>query len=104
MEENQLVLREDNIKRKIYTIRDVQVMLDKNLAELYNVETRALNQAVKRNIERFPLDFMFQLTDSEAELLVSQNVIPSKKHLGGSLPYAFTGQMKEGAIGRRNKK
>ena len=62
MEENQLVLSADNIKRKIYTIRDVQVMLDEDLAELYNVETRVLNQAVKRNSERFPETFMFQLT------------------------------------------
>jgi len=67
-------------------------MLDKDLAELYTVETRVLNQAVKRNSERFPGNFMFQLTDLEAELLVSQNVIPSKKHLGGHLPYAFTEQ------------
>jgi hypothetical protein len=90
MPEHSLALSADNIKSKIYAIRDKQVMLDKDLAELYKVETRALNQAVKRNIERFPPDFMFQLTDSEAEVLVSQNVIPSKKHLGGHLPYAFT--------------
>jgi len=82
----------ENIRSKIYTIRNLQVMLDKDLAELYNVETRALNQAVKRNIERFPPDFMFQLTDSEAELLGAQNVIPSKKHLGGYVPYAFSEQ------------
>jgi hypothetical protein len=92
MPEHSLALSADNIKSKIYAIRDKQVMLDKDLAELYKVETRALNQAVKRNIERFPPDFMFQLTDSEAEVLVSQNVIPSKKHLGGHLPYAFTEQ------------
>ncbi len=63
-----------------------------HLAELYGVETRALNQAVKRNIHRFPEDFMFQISKSEAEQLVSQNVIPHKKHFGGSLPYAFTEQ------------
>lgn len=89
---NDLVLNIKNIQSKIYTIRNQQVMLDKDLAHLYNVETRALNQAVKRNIERFPIDFMFQLTDSEIELLVSQNVIPSKKYLGGYRPYAFTEQ------------
>jgi len=92
MANNLLVSSAENIKRKIYTIRDVQVMLDKDLAELYTVETRVLNQAVKRNSERFPGNFMFQLTDLEAELVVSQNVIPSKKHLGGHLPYAFTEQ------------
>jgi hypothetical protein len=67
-------------------------MLSTHLAELYDVETRVLNQAVKRNISRFPEDFMFQLNTSEAEQLVSQNVIPHKKYFGGSLPYAFTEQ------------
>jgi len=67
-------------------------MLSPHLAGLYGVETRTLNQAVKRNIERFPEDFMFQLTADEAEWLVSQNVIPHRKHLGGTLPYAFTEQ------------
>ena len=55
----------DEIKSKIFTIRGVQVMLDRDLAELYNVETRALNQAVKRNIEKFTIDFMFKLNDFE---------------------------------------
>ncbi len=63
-----------------------------HLAELYGVETRVLNQAVKRNIHRFPEDFMFQISKSDAEQLVSQNVIPHKKYFGGSLPYAFTEQ------------
>src|SRR3990172_6426038 len=80
------------IENKILLIRGQKVMLSTHLAELYEVETRALNQAVKRNINRFPEDFMFQLNDSEAEQLVSQNVIPHKKYFGGSLPYAFTEQ------------
>ena len=80
------------IERKILLIRGRKVMLDRDLAQLYDVETRALNQAVKRNIKRFPEDFMFQLKNSEAEQLVSQNVIPHKKYFGGSLPYAFTEQ------------
>jgi len=63
-----------------------------HLSELYGVETRVLNQAVKRNISRFPEDFMFQLNSAEVEHLVSQNVIPHKKYFGGSLPYAFTEQ------------
>lgn len=62
------------------------------MAELYQVETRALKQAVKRNINRFPIDFMFELTDSEINLMVSQNVIPSKKYLGGAKLYVFTEQ------------
>ena len=82
----------ETIKNKILLIRGQKVMLSTHLAELYEVETRALNQAVKRNINRFPEDFMFQLNDSEAEQLVSQNVIPHKKYFGGSLPYAFTEQ------------
>ncbi len=81
-----------DIKSKIYTIRNQQVMLDRDLASLYQVENRALKQAVKRNIEKFPEDFMFILTDNEINLMVSQNVIPSKQHLGGSIPYVFTEQ------------
>ncbi len=64
-------------------------MLDRDLAELYGVETRALNQAVRRNIERFPEDFMFQLTKGEMEILKSQIVISSWGGLR-KLPYAFT--------------
>ena len=88
MENNQLVL----IKSRIYTLRNIQVMLDKDLAELYEVKAIRLREQVKRNSKRFPSDFMFQLTVSEVELLVSQNAIPSKKYLGGHLPYAFTEQ------------
>ena len=67
-------------------------MIDKDLAELYKVKPIALRQQVKRNRERFPGDFMFQLTSEEVEIMVSQNVIPSKQALGGHLPYAFTEQ------------
>ncbi len=77
------------IENKIYLIRGQKVMLSMHLAELYGIETRALNQAVKRNIQRFPEDFMFQINEKEADHLVSQNVIPHKKHFGGYLPYAF---------------
>jgi len=80
------------IEKRIFTIRQVQVMLDRDLAELYEVETRALKQAVKRNIARFPADFMFELTENEVESLVSQSVIPSKKQLGGAKPFVFTEQ------------
>ena len=76
------------IEQKILLIRGEKVMLSPHLAGLYGVETRTLNQAVKRNIERFPEDFMFQLTADEAEWLVSQNVIPHRKHLWGTLPSA----------------
>ena len=82
----------ERIEKCIYLIRGQKVMLSIHIAELYGVETRALNQAVKRNQERFPADFMFQLGSAEAEWLVSQNVIPHKKYLGGALPFAFTEQ------------
>lgn len=79
------------IQSKIYEIRGQKVMLDFDLAELYQVETRVLNQSVKRNLKRFPPDFMFQLTSDEWEILKSQFVISS---WGGTrkLPYAFTEQ------------
>jgi hypothetical protein len=78
------------IERRIYLIRGQKVMLDRDLAELYQVKPIALRQQVKRNPDRFPEDFMFQLSKKEADLLVSQSVIPSKKSLGGYLPYVFT--------------
>lgn len=67
-------------------------MLDFDLAALYEVETRALKQAVRRNIRRFPDDFMFELTENEMGELVSHFVIPGKKHFGGAPPFAFTEQ------------
>ena len=89
---NQQISLSDNIvASKIYMIRDQRVMLDKDLAELYEVETRALNQAVSRNKERFPEIFMFQLTHTEFGILKSQFVISS---WGGTrkLPHVFTEQ------------
>lgn len=67
-------------------------MLDFDLAQIYQIETRVLKQAVRRNMERFPSDFMFELTQNEIESMVSQNVIPSKQQLGGAKPFAFTEQ------------
>ena len=84
------------IQNKIFEVRSCRVMLDYHLAELYQVETRALKQAVKRNIERFPGDFMFVLTQEEANLLlsigVSQFVIPPAYNFGVAMPMAFTEQ------------
>ncbi|MBC5836111.1 ORF6N domain-containing protein [Flavobacterium sp. F372] len=80
------------ITNKIHIIRNQKVMLDYDLAALYEVETRVLKQSVKRNIERFPEDFMFELTENEIEIVVSQFVIPSKSFLGGAKPFAFTEQ------------
>jgi len=80
----------ERIEECILLVRGQKVMLDRDLAALYGVKPIALRQQVKRNIDRFPSDFMFQLSDEEAELLVSQNVIPSRRSLGGFLPYVFT--------------
>ncbi len=80
----------DNIFDMIHQIRGEKVLLDLDLAMLYGVETRALKQSVKRNIDRFPKDFMFSLSKNEIALLLSQNVIPSWQVLGGAMPYAFT--------------
>ncbi|HEX8278126.1 MAG TPA: ORF6N domain-containing protein [Segetibacter sp.] len=77
---------------QIYSIRGQKVMLDFDLAMLYNVETRALKQAVRRNKDRFPADFMFALSKVEIDNLVSQNLIPNKSRLGGAVPFAFTEQ------------
>ena len=78
----------DSIESKIFTIRGKQVMIDRDLAVLYGVETRSLNQAVKRNCDRFPEDFMFQLTQEDC--LVSQIVISNGRGGNRFLPYVFT--------------
>jgi len=87
------VIPAERIQQCIYMIRGEKVMLDKDLANLYGVETKVVNQSVKRNIDRFPDDFMFQLTEKEAERLRSQ-IVPSNDGRGGRryLPYAFTEQ------------
>jgi hypothetical protein len=87
---SEILIPTERIATRIMLMRDEKVMLDFHLAELYGIETRALKQAVKRNMERFPSDFMFELNEDEMNNLVSQNVIPSKGQLGGAVPYAFT--------------
>ena len=86
---SQLVPQEQIIN-KIVVLRDERVILDVHLAEIYGVETRALKQAVRRNMDLFPDDFMLALTEKEIDMVVSQNVIPSRQHLGGSIPFAFS--------------
>ena len=89
---NELIVDEQNIKDKIYTIRGMQVILDRDLAKLYQVETKVFNQAVKRNIKRFPKSFRFQLSQYEFENLRSQ-IVTFKENLNTKyLPYAFTEQ------------
>ena len=90
MSEN-LQLQPSNIQNKIYFIRGQRVMIDRDLSEIYGVETRILNQAVKRNIERFPEDFMFQLTELEFNEWKSQIVISNSENMGlRKKPYVFT--------------
>src|ERR1700719_4884174 len=80
------------IERRIFLVRGQKAMLDFDLAELYGVETRALKQAVRRNLDRFPADFMFEVSAAEIKNLVSQTVIPTRGKLGGATPMAFTEQ------------
>jgi len=102
----ELVVSQMHIENRIFTVRGVQVMLDRDLAEMYQVETKVLNQAVKRNIERFPSDFMFQITEPERKALRSQNVTLKEESLRSQnvilennrgkhskyLPFVFTEQ------------
>jgi len=89
-EKSELIVSDEIVINKIYYMRGHKVMLDRDLAELYRVKPIRLREQVKRNIERFPGNFLFQLTEDEADSMVSQNAIPSRRHLGGYLPYAFT--------------
>ena len=88
-----LMIPDELVMNKIYIIRGQKIMLDRDLAELYQVETRVLNQAVRRNIDRFPKDFMFQLTEKEFENWKSQFVISNSEKMGlRKRPLAFTEQ------------
>ncbi|MDH7604300.1 MAG: ORF6N domain-containing protein [Melioribacter sp.] len=89
---NESLIPIESVISKILVIRNQKVILDRDLAVLYGVETRALKQAVRRNIKRFPEDFMFILTQKEIDLMVSHFVIPSKRYFGGAKPMAFTEQ------------
>lgn len=86
-------LEKSEIESRVFTIRGLQVMLDSDLARLYQVETKSLNQAVKRNLKRFPESFRFKLTENEFQILRSQIVTSSETHGGRRfLPYVFTEQ------------
>jgi len=84
------IVPQEVLMSKIYLLRGEKVMLDRDLALLFGVKGIRLREQVKRNISRFPPNFMFQLTQQEVDIMVSQNAIPSKSHLGGTLPYVFT--------------
>lgn len=86
-------ISQKEIENRIFVFRDTQVMIDRDLAEMYQVETRVLNQAVKRNIQRFPEEFRFQLSESEFENWKSQIVMSNEDKMGlRRPPYAFTEQ------------
>ena len=87
---DEIIIPNEVITNKIYFIRNLKVMLDKDLADLYDVSPKRLRQQVNRNIDKFPEHFMFRLNEIEVDLMVSQNAIPSRQVLGGSLPYVFT--------------
>jgi hypothetical protein len=82
----------ERIAQAILVLRNQRVMLDYDLALLYGVETRALKQAVRRNPDRFPRDFMFELSEQEIDMVVSQFVTPDRRKFGGAKPMAFTEQ------------
>ncbi|MCK9498400.1 MAG: ORF6N domain-containing protein [Bacteroidales bacterium] len=90
--EDKIIISQKEIENRIFIFRDSQVMLDRDLAEMYQVETKVLNQAVKRNIERFPKQFRFQLTNNEKMQLVTNcDRFESLKYSSVN-PYAFTEQ------------
>lgn len=86
----QLIITEEFIMSKILLIRDTKVMIDRDLAQLYGVTTKQLNQQVKRNIKRFPSNFMFQLTEIEKEQVVANCAHLEKLKFSSTLPYVFT--------------
>lgn len=88
----QVMLPNEFIANKIYLIRGYKIMIDSDLAEMYGVETRVLKQAVRRNIKRFPDDFMFELTKEENDILRSQFVTLKRGQHSKYLPFAFTEQ------------
>jgi hypothetical protein len=99
MEDNKVILTVESIRNCVYMIRGQQVMLDSDLADIYGYEVKRLNEQVKRNINRFPEDFMFQLTREEVDLVKSQNATSRNDSFfegqdGGrrKMPYAFTEQ------------
>ncbi|WP_269240884.1 ORF6N domain-containing protein [Flavobacterium limnophilum] len=85
-----IIIPNEIIENKIYLIRNTKVMLDRDLAILFDVKPYRLREQVSRNLDKFPEHFMFRLNEVETQIMISQNAIPSKQALGGSLPYVFT--------------
>ena len=85
-----IIIPDEIISNKIYVMRNQKVMLDSDLADLFEVEPKRLREQIKRNVDKFPEHFMFRLTEIEAEIMITEKAIESKQVLGGSLPYVFT--------------
>lgn len=90
LEMSNIIIPNEIIQNKIYLIRNIKVMLDSDLAKMFEITPRRLREQVSRNPDKFPEHFMFRLNEMETEIMVTQNAIPSKQALGGSLPYVFT--------------
>jgi hypothetical protein len=90
LEMSNIIIPNEIIQDKIYLIRNIKVMLDSDLAKMFEVTPRRLREQVSRNHDKFPEHFMFRLNEMETEIMVNQNAIASKQALGGSLPYVFT--------------
>ena len=84
------IIKFETIESKLIQYNNQWVLLDKDVATLYEIEPKKLRQQVKRNINKFPSDYAYQLSENDLDIMVSQNVTPSKQHFGGSLPYVFT--------------
>jgi len=84
------IIKFETIESKLIQYNNQWVLLDKDVAILYEIEPKKLRQQVKRNINKFPSDYAYQLSENDLDIMVSQNVTPSKQHFGGSLPYVFT--------------
>lgn len=89
-DESNVIFPDELISQKICIIRNCKVMLDRDLADLFDVKATWLREQVERNRDKFPLHFMLHLSDYVVVIMVSQNAIPSRQHLGGSLPFVFT--------------
>ena len=84
------IMKFEALENKLIQYKNQLVLLDKDVASLYGIEPKKLRQQLKRNSEKFPEDYIYQLTEEDLDMLVSQNVTPSKKVFGGSFPYVFT--------------
>jgi prophage antirepressor-like protein len=90
MKQNMEVTKFNTFENKLIKLKDKLVLLDKDVANLYEIEPKRLREQLKRNIEKFPKDYAYQLTDGDMKIMESQNATPSKKYFGGTNPWVFT--------------